>query len=165
MALRQAAKDVTDASAWTFLGQGIEHLEQGLAELRELARGIHPSNLSEHGLAQAVRQLAERAPLPVEVDVSEERLPQAVETALYFTIAEGLTNVAKYAEATKARVTVVAGEGIVTAEIADDGRGGAEANGGSGLRGLADRLDAIGGSLEVESAAGTGTVVRARVPT
>jgi PAS domain S-box-containing protein len=164
MALRRAAHDVAEPSAATFLGQGIEHLEQGLAELRELARGIHPSHLSEHGLAHAVALLAARAPLPVEVDVPDERLPAAVETALYFTIAEGLTNVAKYAEATKARVTVTSRDGVVTAEIADDGRGGARLAGGSGLRGLTDRLEAIGGSLEVESPAGSGTVVRARVP-
>ena len=93
-------------------------------------------------------------------------MPPGIGTALYFTIAEGLTNVAKYAEAAKARVTVDAGRGIVTAEIADDGRGGADVNGSSGLRELADRLEAIGGSLEVDGAAGAGagTVVRARVP-
>jgi PAS domain S-box-containing protein len=164
MALRRAAKDVTDPVAPTFLGEGIEHLEQGLAELRELARGIHPSQLSEYGLAHAVRQLGKRAPLPVDVEIPDERLPQAVETTLYFTIAEGLTNVVKYAGASKALVAVAVHDGVVTAEVADDGRGGADAAGGSGLRGLADRLEAIGGSLEVESPHGGGTVVRCRVP-
>ena len=165
MALRRATKGVEEPTASRFLGEGIAHLEQGLAELRELARGIHPSHLGEHGLAHAVELLAARAPLMVEVDVPSERLPQAVETALYFTIAEGLTNVAKYAEAKTARVRVAVVDSAVTAEIADDGRGGADAAGGSGLRGLADRLEAIGGSLEVESPAGSGTTLRARVPT
>ena len=164
MALRRAANDVQAPTASTFLGQGIEHLELGLAELRELAHGIHPSHLTEHGLAHAVQLLAKRAPLPVEVDVPEDRLPQAVETALYFTIAEGLTNVAKYAEASGARVRVVVDDGVVTAEVTDDGRGGADPASGSGLRGLADRLEAIGGLLEVESPRGGGTVVRSRVP-
>ena len=164
MTLRRAASETADTSAAPFLAQGIEHLEQGLAELRELARGIHPSQLSEHGLAHAVGLLAERSPLPVEVDVLDERLPQSVETALYFTVAEGLTNVAKYADATRARVTVAVQDGDAHATIADDGRGGATATGGSGLRGLADRLEALGGSLEVESPPGGGTVLRARVP-
>ena len=92
------------------------------------------------------------------------RLPQSVETALYFTVAEALTNVAKYADATRVRVSVALEDGHATAEIADDGSGGAVAAGGSGLRGLADRLEAIGGTLDVESPAGGGTVVRARVP-
>jgi signal transduction histidine kinase len=122
------------------------------------------SHLSEHGLAHAISLLAARAPIPVEVDVPEERLPQPVETTIYFTVAEGLTNVAKYAEATRARVAVAVRDGVVTAEIADDGRGGADAAGGSGLRGLADRMEAIGGSLDVESSPGAGTVVRARLP-
>jgi signal transduction histidine kinase len=164
MALRRAAKDVADPSASRILEEGIEHLEHGLAELRELARGIHPSHLSERGLAHAVKLLAERAPLPVEVEVPGQRLSQPVETTLYFTIAEGLTNVAKYAGASRAQVKVVALNGVVTAEIADDGRGGADAARGSGLRGLADRLEAIGGSLDVVSPSGGGTVVRARVP-
>jgi PAS domain S-box-containing protein len=164
MALRRAAQDLTADSAPTFLSEGIEHLEEGLGELRELARGIHPSHLSEHGLAHAVGLLARRAPVPVDVEVPDERLPRAAETALYFTVAEGLTNVAKYAEATRACVTVRALDGVVTAEIADDGRGGAAASGGSGLRGLADRLEAIGGSLEIESPVGGGTVLRGSVP-
>jgi signal transduction histidine kinase len=120
--------------------------------------------LSEHGLARAVGLLAARAPLPVEVEVLDERLPHPVETTIYFTVAEGLTNAAKYAAATRARVSVAVLDGVVTAEIADDGRGGAHVAGGSGLRGLADRLEAIGGSLEVESPSGGGTVLRAVVP-
>jgi PAS domain S-box-containing protein len=160
MALRRATNGVDDPTAARFLGEGIEQLERGLAELRELARGIHPSHLTEHGLAHAVELLAARSPLPVEVDVPAERLPQTVETALYFTIAEALTNVAKYA-----RVTVDAGDGVVAAEIADDGQGGADPGCGSGLRGLADRLEAIGGSLDVTSTPGAGTVVRAFVHT
>jgi PAS domain S-box-containing protein len=164
MTLRRGAKEAADTSASPLLEQAIEHLEQGLAELRELARGIHPSQLSEQGLAHAVRVLADRAPLPVEVDVPVERLAQSVETAIYFTVAEGLTNVAKHAQATRARVGVAVLDGIATAEIADDGCGGAGASTGSGLRGLTDRLEAIGGSLELESPPGGGTVVRARVP-
>jgi PAS domain S-box-containing protein len=164
MTLRRAPREVAETSASPLLEQGVDHLEQGLAELRELARGIHPSQLSEHGLVHAVGLLADRAPLPVDVDVPEERLSRAAETALYFTVAEALTNVAKYANATRARVSVAVLEGFATAEVADDGRGGARASGGSGLRGLADRLEAIGGSLEVESPPGGGTLVRARVP-
>ena len=164
MTLRQAEKLADGTPASSFLVQGVEHLEQGLAELRELARGIHPSHLGERGLPDAIGRLAERAPLPVEVDVVDERLSQPVETAIYFTVAEGLTNVAKYAHATCARVNVTLVDGLAIAEIADDGCGGATASGGSGLRGLADRLEAIGGLLELESPPGGGTVVRARVP-
>jgi signal transduction histidine kinase len=164
MTLRRAASAAVGSAAAPLLEQGIEHLEEGLAELRELARGIHPSHLAERGLAHAVGLLAARAPLPVAVEVPEGRLPQPIETALYFTVAEGLTNVAKYAGATRARVTVAVLDDVVTAEIADDGSGGASLSGGSGLRGLADRLEAIGGSLELESPPSGGTVVRARVP-
>jgi len=98
------------------------------------------------------------------LEVPEERLPQSLETAFYFTVAEALTNVAKYANATQACVTVAVADGLATAEVSDDGCGGASATAGSGLRGLADRLEAIGGSLEVESPEGGGTVVRACVP-
>jgi len=164
LTLRRAAKEADGTAAAPLLAQALAHLEQGLAELRELARGIHPSQLSEQGLADAVGRLAERAPLPVEVDVPDERLAQSVETAFYFTVAEALTNVAKYANATRACVTVVVDDRLATAEISDDGCGGASTATGSGLRGLADRLDAIGGSLEVVSPPGGGTVVRACVP-
>jgi len=164
LTLRRATKAVDGTPAAPIVAEAVGHLEQGLAELRELARGIHPSQLSELGLAEAVGRLAKRAALPVDVDVPEERLPPSVEIAFYFTIAEALTNVVRYAGATRARVTVTWGDNIATAEIADDGCGGASAAGGSGLRGLTDRLEAIGGSLAVESPVGQGTVVRACVP-
>jgi signal transduction histidine kinase len=135
-----------------------------LAELRELARGIHPSYLSERGLAHALERLAGRASVPVAVEVLDERLPPPVETAIYFTVAEALTNVAKHAEATCARVDVTADDDVVTVEIVDDGSGGANAAAGSGLRGLADRVEAMGGTLAVESPPAGGTVVRARLP-
>ena len=164
MTVRQAAERAAGTSASPLLDQAIEQLELGLAELRELARGIHPGQLKEHGLRHALERLAAGSPLSVETDVLEERLPESVETALYFMVAEALTNVAKHAHATSARVGVSVDDGIATAVVADDGCGGASADGDSGLRGLADRLDAIGGSLEVESPHGGGTLVRARVP-
>ena len=164
MTLRRAVKDAAGTPVEPLVAETIEHLEHGLAELRELARGLHPSSLGERGLAHAVERLAARSPVPVERHVVEERLPQPVETAIYFTVAEALTNVAKYADASSARVVVAVADGFVTAEIADDGRGGAAASDGSGLRGLADRLEAVGGSFELESPPGGGTVVRARVP-
>ena len=164
LTLRRAAKAADGTDASPLFAEAVGHLEQGLAELRELARGIHPSQLSEQGLADAVGRLAERTPLPVAIEVPEERLSPSVEIAFYFTVAEALTNVARYAGATQARVTVTVDDGVATAEVADNGCGGASAAGGSGLRGLADRLEAIGGSLELESPPGGGTVVRACAP-
>jgi PAS domain S-box-containing protein len=164
MKLRHAAQAAAGTPAESLLAQGVGHLEQGLAELRELARGIHLSHLSERGLAHALGQLDGRAPLPVELVVVEEPLPRSVETAIYFTAAEALTNVARYAGATCAWVTVAVDGEVATAEIRDDGCGGARASVGTGLRGLADRLEAIGGSLELTSPVGGGTAVLARVP-
>ncbi|HEV2812393.1 MAG TPA: sensor histidine kinase, partial [Solirubrobacteraceae bacterium] len=136
-----------------------------LEDLRELARGIHPAVLTDRGLKPALESLADRAPLPVEVGpVPEERLPGAVEAAAYFVVAESLTNVAKYAEATHAEVSVGRENGFALIEVRDDGVGGADPSSGTGLRGLAERLAALAGRLEVESAPGHGTVVRARVP-
>ena len=109
--------------------------------------------------------LAVRSPLPVRVvEVPGERLPAPVEAAAYFVIAEALTNVAKYAQATKASVTIAIEDGTLVAEVSDDGVGGATMAGGSGLRGLEDRLDAIGGTLTVHSRAGKGTTIRACAP-
>jgi signal transduction histidine kinase len=134
-------------------------------ELRELARGLHPSILSDRGLGPAVDALAARAPVPVEIDVEpHERLPRPVEVAAYYVVAEALTNVAKYAEATAAQVRVVRKNGVAVVEIADDGIGGADVSTGSGLRGLRDRIEALDGRLVVSSPRGEGTMIRAEVP-
>ncbi len=133
-------------------------------ELRELASGIHPAAL-QRGLDAGLESLATRAAVPVELEAYvPERLPVAVETAAYFTVSEALTNVAKYAEATHARVGARREDGSLVVEVSDDGVGGADASSGSGLRGLEDRVGAVGGTLEVESPPGRGTVVRARIP-
>ncbi len=139
-------------------------VQAALAELRELARGIHPAVLTDHGLGPAIRTLAERSPLPVEVGASDERLAGEIETAVYFIVAEALANVAKHARASKARVSVARENGIVRVEVSDDGVGGAAPDGGTGLRGLADRAGALDGKLVVESLAGYGTRVVAEIP-
>jgi signal transduction histidine kinase len=146
------------------LDSAAEELEAALEELRELARGIHPAVLSDRGLDAALEALARRAPIPVELeDTPGERLPEPVELATYFVVAEALTNVAKYSSATHA-VRAVRDNGHVIVEVTDDGVGGADPEKGSGLRGLADRLSALDGRLEVEDARGGGTLVRADIP-
>jgi signal transduction histidine kinase len=142
-----------------------EEAQRAVQELRELARGIHPALLSERGLEAALDALAARAPLPVEITgVPAERLPPQVEAALYFTTAEALTNVAKYAGAEHARVTIESLPGFVSLEVSDDGSGGADPAAGSGLRGLRDRVEALDGRLEVVSAPRQGTTVIAVIP-
>ncbi|MET0685225.1 MAG: sensor domain-containing protein [Solirubrobacteraceae bacterium] len=136
-----------------------------IEELRDLARGLHPAVLTDRGLAPALRDVANRSAVPVELgELPEERLPGPVEAAAYFTVSEALTNVAKYAQATSVHVEVTPRDGALAITVADDGIGGAEAGGGSGLRGLADRLGALGGELEVESPPGVGTTLRAWIP-
>jgi signal transduction histidine kinase len=121
--------------------------------------------LSNRGLAGAVEALAHRAPLPVEVDeLPAQRLPEQIELAAYFVVSEALTNVAKHASATQASVTMIKTGGRLVVEISDDGVGGADIDGGTGLRGLTDRLAAIEGRLEVDSKPGRGTTVRASIP-
>jgi len=152
-------------TAERLLHGAVEELEQALAELRELARGLHPAILVDRGLAPALNALAARSPLPVQVEgVPRERLSPALEAAVYFVVAESLTNAVKHAEATAVQVRVTRAAGDLVVEIADDGRGGADPEGGSGLRGLADRVDALGGHLSVSSEAGRGTRVRAELP-
>jgi signal transduction histidine kinase len=147
------------------LDRASHELTQGLTELRELAHGIHPAVLTDHGLEPAVEALVSRAPVPVRVEVPvAERLPPPVESAAYFVVSEALTNVAKYAQATRASVEVRSGEGTVTVLVADDGIGGADASRGSGLRGLADRVAALDGTLSLESPPGRGTRLRADIP-
>ena len=147
------------------IARATEELAAALSELRELARGLHPAVLSDHGLEAALTGLVQRAPLPVELtyDVAE-RPPPAIEVAAYYVIAESLTNVAKYARASHADVEVRSlGDRLLVA-IEDDGVGGADHTAGSGLVGLEDRVAALGGRLHVESAPGRGTSVRADVP-
>jgi signal transduction histidine kinase len=140
-------------------------LTESLDELRELARGIHPAVLSGHGLAVALESVAARAPVPVKLDVTlDERVPEAVEVAAYYLVAESLTNVAKYAEASSATVAVTRVESELLVEVVDDGVGGADSEAGSGLRGLADRVEALDGRLRIWSPQGGGTRVRAEIP-
>jgi signal transduction histidine kinase len=154
-----------DPDAVRALDAARSELDEALGELRELARGIHPSLLTDRGLAAALDGLARRAPLPVELeDTPAERLPDRVESAAYFVVAEALTNVAKYARATHARVNVSRHGGRVLIAVSDDGVGGADPAAGSGLRGLLDRVSALGGRFEVDSRPAQGTTVRATIP-
>jgi signal transduction histidine kinase len=139
-------------------------LDQALGELRELARGIHPSVLNDRGLEAALVGLAGRSPVPVELDAAGcEELPPPLRTTAYFVAAEGLTNAFKHARCSRAVVRVRADGGWATIEVSDDGVGGTRLDGGSGLRGLADRVSALGGALEVDSPVGAGTTLRARI--
>ena len=139
--------------------------EESLRELRELARGIHPALVTDHGLVIALEALVARSPIAVDLDVElERRLPEAVEVAAYYLVSECITNVAKYARASTTRVAVSESDGRVVVEVTDDGVGGANTSGGSGLRGLADRLEALDGRLRVWSPVGGGTRVRAEMP-
>jgi signal transduction histidine kinase len=147
------------------LDESSTDLQESLDELRELARGIHPAVLTDRGLGPALRSLADRAPLPVELagDPPDD-LPPPVATAIYFVVAEALTNVAKYASANEAIVRVERAGECVIVEVADDGIGGAQLDRGSGLRGLSDRVAALEGRLELDSPPGRGTRLRVEIP-
>jgi signal transduction histidine kinase len=133
-----------------------------LAELRELAHGVHPSILTNRGLGAAAAALADRSPLPVEVAVGDERYPPHVEAAAYFFIAEALTNVVKHAHATHAELNVRRRDGDLVIEVRDDGVGGAD-SAGSGIRGLRDRIEALGGQIQIASPLGRGTHIHAAI--
>jgi signal transduction histidine kinase len=141
-----------------------EELTEALAELRELARGIHPAILTDRGLAPALEAVAARSPVPVQLTTTAERLPPTVEAAIYYVVSEALANVAKYAQASSVTVEVARTDGRAVVAIADDGVGGADLDGGSGLRGLADRVAALDGRLHVESAPSQGTRIHADIP-
>ena len=166
LSLRLARNKVdSDPGGAVEVMDGAAHeLELALEELRELARGIHPAVLSDRGLDAALRTLAARAPLPVDLKTSVNGVPDAVESAAYFVVSEALTNVAKYAQASSAVVHVEQQHGFVMVAVSDDGVGGADPSAGTGLRGLGDRLSALDGRLEVDSAPERGTTVRARIP-
>jgi signal transduction histidine kinase len=142
-----------------------QEVTASLAELRDLAHGIHPAAVSDHGLAVALESVATRATVPVEViGATQERMPEPVELAAFFIVCEALTNVARHAEATSAVVELDRNQGALIVEVRDDGIGGASADTGSGLRGLADRVEALGGRLQVWSPVGRGTRLRAEIP-
>jgi signal transduction histidine kinase len=139
-------------------------LAQALEELRQLAHGLHPRVLAEAGLAGALASLAQQAAVPVDVATPAARLPAEVEAVAYFLCSEALANVAKHASASGVTISVTTGDGRVRVEVEDDGLGGADPAGGTGLRGLADRVEALGGTLHVESPAGGGTRLAAEIP-
>ncbi len=153
------------AAAEAMLAHVGEDLKLALEELRELARGLHPAVLTDRGLEPALQSLANRAPFPVTiVGVPAHRLGEGVEAAIYYLVAESLTNAAKHAGASEAQVEITNANDEVVVTIGDNGSGGASAASGSGLRGLADRIEALGGRFELESPSGGGTLVRATLP-
>jgi signal transduction histidine kinase len=146
-----------------FLTEALDQAEQATAELRELAHGILPAVLTHGGLRAGVDVLASRTPVPVENDVSVDRLPAAIEATAYFVVAEALTNVAKHAHAGRATVAARVENGTFRVQVRDDGVGGARPD-GNGLLGMADRLEALGGQLRIESPAAGGTLIAADFP-
>ncbi len=158
--------DDADPAVKLSLEQASDEAKAALSELRELARGIHPQILTEAGLHAAIESLAVRTPAVVSVDMDPDaRFDPAVEAIAYFVVSESLANIAKYAEAGAVGVRAGWQDGILTVEIADDGRGGADPRTGTGLRGLLDRVSAVDGTLEVISPQGAGTRIVARIPT
>ena len=158
--LEQAAEEAAE-----HLRHASDEARAAGAELRELARGLHPAGLAEYGLEPTLAALSSRSPLPLEVAaLPDRRLPEAVEVTIYYLVSEALSNAVKYAGATRVRVTVTQGDDRVVAEVDDDGAGGADPAAGSGLAGLAGRIEALGGSLDVSSPAGAGTRLWARIP-
>jgi signal transduction histidine kinase len=165
LGLRMLRARLADGDAGPLVDELAGKLDVALAQLRELARGIHPAILTERGLGPAVEALTERAPVPVDVDVDvAERPTPAIEAAAYFVVAEALTNVAKYSQAGRAAVHIRRSGDEVRVLVEDDGVGGADLERGSGLRGLVDRLAALDGTLAIDSPLGGGTRLRARIP-
>ena len=163
LALREA-RSAPDRAATSGLEDAERELHEAQVELHELAAGIHPALLTERGLVPALSSLAQRVPCPVRLVTPPQRLPDVIETAVYFVCSEALANVGKYARASHVDVEVRAEGDLVTVLIADDGVGGAHPSAGSGLKGVADRIEALGGRLAVESPTGRGTRLVARIP-
>jgi signal transduction histidine kinase len=147
------------------LSRVADGLAGALEELQEISRGIHPAILARGGLGPALKSLARRSAVRVELEVrAETRLPEPVEVAAYYVVSEALTNTAKHAHASAVHVAVEARDGVLELSIRDDGSGGADATRGSGLIGLADRVDALGGAIEVASPVGQGTTLLITLP-
>jgi signal transduction histidine kinase len=153
-----------DQAVESLLDSAVAELQAANSELRELVRGVYPTLLTEDGLAAALESLAQRSPFPVELDVLDERLPAQIEATAYFVACEGLANVTKHARASRASVSVTRQNALLAVEVADNGVGGAEPSESSGLSGLADRVEALGGRLRVDSPCGAGTRVLAEIP-
>jgi signal transduction histidine kinase len=148
----------------SLIESGLTHAHSAISELRELAYGIHPEVLTHNGLAAAVQALADRVPLAVDIEIPDERYPTPVESAAYFVAAEALTNVAKHARASTARITTNRAPAALRLVVEDDGVGGARPAPGRGLSGLRDRLAALGGRLAIDSPPGGGTRISAEIP-
>jgi signal transduction histidine kinase len=164
--LRRVESNLEPNSAATReLAVARDELDAALEDLRELARGIHPSVLTDQGLEAALAAVAGRSSTPIELDIGTcPDLPASVQTTAYFVVLEALTNASKHAQADRIEVRVVDDAGHTLIEVRDDGRGGVDPVQGSGLSGLADRVSALGGTLEIDSPAGAGTTIRARIP-
>jgi signal transduction histidine kinase/uncharacterized protein YhfF len=163
LALRSAESSPREATR--LIASAREHAALAGSELRAFSRGLHPAGLSAHGLASALRSLGLNSPVPLRIEaVPDQRLPDPVEVTVYYLVAEALSNAVKHADATEVRVDLQRRGPVLHAEITDDGVGGAAAEPGSGLCGLVDRLEALGGRLELESAPGAGTRLRASIP-
>jgi signal transduction histidine kinase len=155
----------TDRDARLRLDHARREIATTLDELRDVARGIHPAVVTGHGLEIALEQLAARAPVPVRLEVAlGGRLPERLEVAAFYLVSESLANIGKHASASSATVDVDLADGVVVVEVVDDGVGGADTERGTGLRGLADRVEALEGRLQVWSPSGGGTRLRAEIP-
>jgi signal transduction histidine kinase len=165
MTLKLARKGLESGGeeAPQLVNEALQHAETATDELRELAHGIIPSILAHGGLRAGVRALASRMSIPLEIDVSADRVPQEVEATAYFIVAEALTNVAKHSDAQGAKVTAHLDSRALNVEVRDDGVGGAQPE-GTGLVGLRDRLAVLNGSLQVESPPDGGTLIAASIP-
>ena len=167
MQLRTAQRRLgaeVDPEVERVLDAAVGELKGAVDELRELARGVHPAILTEEGLGAALESLTSRTPLPVSLDVLDERLPTEVEATAYFVACEALANIVKHAHASRAKVTAARRNDFLVVEVEDDGTGGATFDGGSGLRGLTDRVEALGGRLRIESTAANGTRIVGEIP-
>jgi signal transduction histidine kinase len=164
LGMARAKLESDPAAGAALVGEAHEEAKRALAELRDLARGIHPAVLADRGLDAAISALAARSPVPVGVEVTTGRLPGPVESAAYFVVAEALTNAAKHAGAAEIGVRIIRHRDLLVVEVIDDGAGGADPAKGTGLRGLADRVAAVDGRLTVTSPPGGPTVIRAELP-
>jgi signal transduction histidine kinase len=162
LARRQLEED--HGAAQKSLEAAAKELDLALAELRELARGLHPAALTEQGLGPALEAVAQRLPIDVSISAPPDRLPENIEATVYYIVSEALTNVTKHAQADRANVSIALDDGILRFEVTDDGRGGADPSAGSGILGLRDRAEAVGGTLFVISPPGQGTRVTAQIP-